>query len=389
MKRIAFVATREPEYSRVAITKRELNRFYELDQFVCSSKSYPLRMIVIAFKLLLSWMTFRLRKNEAIFVGFLAQPILPLVRLLYRGPIVSDAYFSLYDAMVNDKQKVKAKSLTGRFCYWLDRFMLRHSELCFTDTQQHVDYLRSFFKVPHANISRLWISAESQPLKNQKTSFEETNANSPTFHVFFWGGFIPLQGVDTIVRAASLLAQDNVQFTIFGTGQTLAECQELQTELGVHNIDFKGWQSPHMITKQAQESHVALGIFGTTEKAARVIPNKAYEALAMGIPLITRRSPAASELLLEDEHCLMVDSGSPQQLAEKIRWAKSNYDQTRCIANNGQQLFQNACSPKIVGQMIRQQIDKLLAAQLADETKRTVTDSRDDRSTVQAVDEVR
>ena len=85
----------------------------------------------------------------------------------------------------------------------------------------------------------------------------------------------------------------------------------------------------------------------------------------------------------------MVDSGSPQQLAEKIRWAKSNYDQTRCIANNGQQLFQNACSPKIVGQMIRQQIDKLLAAQLADETKRTVTDSRDDRSTVQAVDEVR
>ena len=102
MKRIAFVATREPEYSRVAITKRELNRFYELDQFVCSSKSYPLRMIVIAFKLLLSWMTFRLRKNEAIFVGFLAQPILPLVRLLYRGPIVSDAYFSLYDAMVND-----------------------------------------------------------------------------------------------------------------------------------------------------------------------------------------------------------------------------------------------------------------------------------------------
>ena len=51
MKRIAFVATREPEYSRVAITRRELSRFYELDQFVCSSKSYPLRMIVIAFKL--------------------------------------------------------------------------------------------------------------------------------------------------------------------------------------------------------------------------------------------------------------------------------------------------------------------------------------------------
>lgn len=109
----------------------------------------------------------------------------------------------------------------------------------------------------------------------------------------------------------------------------------------------------------------------------------------MGIPLITRRSPAASELLVEDEHCLMVDSGNPQQLAEKIRWAKTNYDQTRCIANNGQQLFENACSPNIVGQMMRQQIDMLLTAQLVGEVKRIVTESEDDRSAVQAVDEVR
>ena len=135
MKRMAFIATREPSYSRVSITRRELKKKYELDEYLCQSSSYPLRMLWITIQLLWSWVSGRLRKADVVFVGFLAQPIFPLVRLLYRGPIVADAYFSLYDAMVNDKQKVSAGSLTGRICHWLDRQMLKRSELCFTDTQ--------------------------------------------------------------------------------------------------------------------------------------------------------------------------------------------------------------------------------------------------------------
>lgn len=365
MKRIAFVATREPGYSRVSITRRELRRRYELDEFVSEKKSYPLRLTILSLRLVVAWMSGRLRKADAVFVGFLAQPIFPLVRLLYRGPIISDAYFSLYDAMVNDKQKVSATSLVGRICYWLDRHMLKHSELCFTDTQQHVEYMSHFFEVPDANIRRLWISAESKPL----AQIADLNTR-PSFEVFFWGGFIPLQGVDTIVRAAALLRDDNVNFTIFGAGQTFESCGELQRELNVDNLNFAGWQQPDQISVQASGSHLALGIFGTTKKAGRVIPNKVYEGLAMGIPLITCRSKAIDELLTEDQHCMLVDPGCPEQLAGKILWARDHFEDAKAMAREGQQLFESTCSPRQTAKIMFHAIDELLESRVASDASR-------------------
>lgn len=354
-RRIAFFATREPTYSRVSITRRELAGHYVLDEYLSESKAYPVRILVIVSKLIFAWLTGRLAKSDAVFVGFLAQPIFPLVRLLYRGPVVSDAYFSLYDATVNDKRKFSSGSLVGKICFWLDRTMLRHSELCFTDTQQHVQYMREFFDVRNANLRRLWISAESPPLERVPSWSE-----GQTFEVFFWGGFIPLQGVDTIIRAAAKLRDENVRLTIFGSGQTFAECVQLRDKLIADNVVFKGWQTSDKIPPQASKSHLALGIFGTTDKALRVIPNKVYEAMAMGLPLLTCRSQAIDELLVENQHCLVVDAGDAGQLAKKILWARENHADALEMAREAKRLFNTVCSPAKTSEIMIRGIDEVI-----------------------------
>lgn len=356
MSKLVFIATREPTYSRVSLMRRSLHERFEVLDIVSKRTRYPLRLLSVIAQLMWCWLTGRLRRCDGVVVGFFAQPIFPLVRLLYRGPIVADAYFSMFDTVVHDKQTASARSLQGRLCRWLDRYMLKHAELCLTDTQAHVEYFRSEFELPNAPMKRLWISAEGcerLPIRNR------LNDERP-LEVFFWGGFIPLQGVETIVEAAALLRNDNIRFTIYGAGQTFASCQQLATDLNVPNIHFAGWKSFAEVKAQAANSDLALGIFGDTAKAARVIPNKAYEALAMGIPLITRESPAIAELLSDSNNVLLVPAANSVALAEKIRWMRDNYSEAIRIANNGHETFCAHVAPDAVGQLLGNEVDDTL-----------------------------
>jgi glycosyltransferase involved in cell wall biosynthesis len=64
---------------------------------------------------------------------------------------------------------------------------------------------------------------------------------------------------------------------------------------------------------------ICLGIFGDSEKAARVIPNKVFQILSTGTPLITRDSPAIRELLdPEMPGVLLVPPKQPDALVDAL-----------------------------------------------------------------------
>ena len=72
-----------------------------------------------------------------------------------------------------------------------------------------------------------------------------------------------------------------------------------------------------------QQADICLGIFGDSEKASRVIPNKVFQILHSGKPLITRDSPAIRELLNPDmTGVYLVPAASPKALADAIQTAR-------------------------------------------------------------------
>lgn len=358
VNQIAYIATREPSYSRVSIMRQALRDRFSVKEYLSEHKKYPIRLLHIIWQLVFAWAKGELRQQDLVVIGFFAQPIYPLVRFLYRGPIVADAYFSIYNTMVEDKGKAKPGSLLAKLCYWLDQHMLRTAECCLTDTKTHAQYFREAFNVPDARVERLWISAENEPLGQEYVP----SPSETEFNIFFWGGFIPLQGVETIVAAADLLKSDpKYKFTIFGQGQTLAKCEQFVAENDTSNVEFCGWKSQSDIRVEATRSHLALGIFGSTEKALRVIPNKVFEALALGIPVISCESPAAAELLTDQQDVLLVPAGDAQALADKIRWAARHREEILRIAQNGQELFTRQVSPNAVTDLLEQTIQQTLS----------------------------
>src|SRR3546814_8336865 len=57
------------------------------------------------------------------------------------------------------------------------------------------------------------------------------------------------------------------------------------------------WVEYRQLKQFIAEAELCLGIFGTSEKVASVIPNKVFQLVAAGRPVITRDSAAIRDLL--------------------------------------------------------------------------------------------
>jgi len=84
------------------------------------------------------------------------------------------------------------------------------------------------------------------------------------------------------------------------------------------NVRFRDDVPLASLPGELAEAAVVLGIFGAGEKAATVVPNKVYQAAAVGRPLVTRESPALREVLAPGEQCLACPPTDPEALAAAV-----------------------------------------------------------------------
>ena len=113
------------------------------------------------------------------------------------------------------------------------------------------------------------------------------------------GKLIPLHGLETILAAARLVP--DLRITVAGRGQL-----DALLETRPPNVEWVPWIEYDRLGDAYRSCLCALGIFGTSAKAARVIPNKVFQALACGAPVITADTPATRELLVDRESALLI-----------------------------------------------------------------------------------
>jgi len=78
-----------------------------------------------------------------------------------------------------------------------------------------------------------------------------------------------------------------VEFRLIGSGQTFKETKKLSKQLGLRNIEFLPPIPIEELPYEISAADICLGgHFGLTEKAARVVPGKIYQILAMEKPII-------------------------------------------------------------------------------------------------------
>jgi len=201
---------------------------------------------------------------------------LPLAKLIHKKPIVFFPAFSIYDTLVNDRKKIKNNSLKAKFVHLVDSLSCKWSDRIALESTAEIDYFVKEFVLPEEKFFQIPLAADESMFYSQLKN--ETNEK---FTILFFGSFIPLHGIETIVKAATILQNNNdISFTICGDGQTKSEIEEQIKKNNLKNMNLEGLVSVEKILKNIKNSDVCLGIFGRTLKAQKVVTNKVFQILA-------------------------------------------------------------------------------------------------------------
>ena len=250
-----------------------------------------------------------------------------------------------YDSYVYDRKIVAPMSLKAVYHWFLDWLHCKIADRVLLDTNAHINYFVKTFYVRRFKFIRSLVGASDDifhPVEVQKAH--------EGFNVLFFGNFIPLQGVQYIIRAAKLLENDKrIQFDIIGDGQTYGQVRMLAEELQVQNVIFHERQSIHELARSISRADVCLGVFGGTGKAQRVIPNKVYEAIATARAVLTADTPAVRELLMDRRDVLLCQSANPADLADKIHLLYDEAALRSSIAVGGYATYKARCTSDIIG----------------------------------------
>lgn len=239
--------------------------------------------------------------------GFLDVPVVRFASALGGGKVLYDPFVSLYDTIVSDRQLCSETSILGRLLKAIDISGLRlaHKVLC--DTPETGDYLALLSGSPRSKFSTLWIGADeaiyAPPTKEAKANARlrlctelGLDPGDDRFIVLYYGNYIPLHGVDAVVQAATSCSP-RVVFVFVGDGQERSRIEELAKALSTSNIFFLERRTPEKIRDLIWGSDLTLGVFGTSEKAGRVLPNKVMEGMACGQVVLTANTPAINNNL--------------------------------------------------------------------------------------------
>ncbi len=270
----------------------------------------------------LLWRFLRAPRPDIVLIGYpgVLDVILlaPLAHL--RGvPLVWDMFMSLYDTIVFDRGLLRPKQWRARLLHRLEGFALRCANLVFLDTEAHARRIELMFGLPPRTCGAVWVGAEVEHFRAQETVATVARPAKP-LRVLFYGQFIPLHGIGTIVEAARLMRDDAVEWTLIGRGQEAAAIRRMIAEDPLPKLRWIEWVEYGELKQWISGASVCLGIFGNSGKAACVIPNKVFQIVVAGRPLITRDGPAIREFLQHNPPCVnLVPAADSLALADAVR----------------------------------------------------------------------
>lgn len=270
-------------------------------------------------------------------------------------PVVFDPMISAWDKKVLEQQKWTAEEARAQKLLAWETRLFNQVDRLLCDTSCHADFFHAHMKVPREKLRVLFTGTDEKVFKPAAEGEDPPHDPSAPLRILYHGAYLPLHGTEVIVEAARRTQHLNIHWDFLGWGAYKASTEEKAK--GITNITFLE-KVPYVdVPRVIRTADIVLGVFGTTEKASRVIGNKVYEAMACCRPVINEYCTGYPPEAKTCPAITFIPPGDPQALVDAVVPWIDRREELQGLRKVARDFFEHNLSMKV----IKQQLADILA----------------------------
>lgn len=202
---------------------------------------------------------------------------------------------------------------------WLERFLYRRADQLLVNSPGFIEYIRVRGGKNIALVPNGADAAMFDP-ESDGAAFRQAHGLQGKFVALYAGAHGMSNDLDVVLDCAALL-QDQPEITIvlLGDGKEKARLQERAAEMGLTNLHFVPPVAKAEMKAALAAADACIAILRPIEMYKTVYPNKVFDYMAAGRPLVLAIDGVAREVVEQAECGVFAQPGDPQALAEAIR----------------------------------------------------------------------
>ena len=269
---------------------------------------------------------------------------------LLRLPMVIDYFVSLHETVVDDRRLVSTTSPLAGALRRVDAWAARLADMVLVDTPEDAEAFAQSTGTDRDKWRVVWVGADRANFAPRDDVAVEPRS------VLFYGTYIPLQGIENIIHASLVMPAD-YRVRIVGDGQERSEMESLAARLSAP-VEFIDPVPEGELSRLIAGSMICLGVFGAGDKTQRVIPNKVFQCLAVGRPVVTGDTPATERLAGVVDRVPVAD---PQAIAAAVQRLMEDPVRREALALKGRAYFEANFSDGAVAPLFGQAMRSALS----------------------------
>jgi len=214
-----------------------------------------------------------------------------------------------------------------KISYWFERQCYKASSFIVTLSPGMTQNIKRRFNIAIVDDVT---NAANIPLFSTPVPFTSATL-IPKSYAIYTGNIGMVNNSYWLYEAAKILkdkGREDIVILLVGEGQQREELVALATEQNVVNFIRLGLMPKNDLIAYIQQSFVSLVPLKGTPVLDTSSPNKFFESLAAGIPVIQNTQGWMKDFLEEHKVGLTLDPNDPEQLANKLIWMKDHPEES-------------------------------------------------------------